>query len=337
MTGVNATESSDERRLQIPFWRRLFGRGGIFFLLALLLGVGVLVSPDVLSGDNLLRVLRSVTLLGIVAVGCAFITYSGKMVDLSIPVIMAFAGLAAVSGLSYGLFASLVAGLAVGLVLGAVNGWAVGYLRLNPIIWTLAVAFMLDGFMRWIYGGSQVYPDASTSAGSAFIALSRRELLTGLPLMTVFWLLLALAGQWLMKRSRFGAHARLTGSAYEAAVTTGVNVRGVVLCCFVISGIASAMGGILLTSLSKQGTFSTGVGYDFNAITAIVLGGVLLSGGRGSIIGVVGGVLFIGLLMNIMTLIGIDYYTQMMLRGMIFILVVGLTAWFSRSSGKEAE
>jgi ribose/xylose/arabinose/galactoside ABC-type transport system permease subunit len=337
MTGNSAAPPSDERRLRIPLWRRLFGTAGIFFLLALLLGVGVLVSPDVLSADNLLRVLRSVTLLGIVAVGCAFITYSGKMVDLSIPVIMAFAGLAAVSALSYGLFASLAAGLAVGVGLGAINGWAVGYLRLNPIIWTLGVAFMLDGFMRWIYGGSQVYPDASTSAGSAFVALSRQELWAGLPLMTLFWILLALGGQWLMTRSRFGAHARLTGSAYEAAITSGVNVRRVVLYCFMISGIASAIGGILLTSLSKQGTFSTGVGYDFNAITAIVLGGVLLSGGRGSIFGVVGGVLFIGLLMNIMTLIGVDYFTQMMLRGTIFILVVGLTAWFSRSSGREGE
>ncbi|WOO39536.1 ABC transporter permease [Rubellicoccus peritrichatus] len=329
---TSKAETSD-RSLKIPVWKRALNSMGIYVILLLLLPVGMLISPDFLSGGNLIKVFHAVALLGIVATGCAFITYSGHYVDLSIPVIMAFSGFAAVSALPFGLFASLLSGVAAGLVLGLINGWAIGYLRLNPIIWTLALAFLMAGFMRWIYGGNQIYPDPSTSAGAAFIGLARHEF-AGIPMISAGWLLLACLGQWIMKRTRLGLHIQLVGSSYEVARTSGVNVQRIVLLCLVISSFTSAIAGILLTSLSKQATFSNGLGYDFNAITAIVLGGIMLNGGKGSIIGVTGGVLFIGVLSNVMTLAGLDYFTQLMLKGIVFIIVVGATAWFSRKSGR---
>ena len=327
--------NNDTRSLSIPLWKRLLDRLGIYIAIIFLFPIGLAISPEFFSGSNLLQVVHAVTLLGIVATGCAFITYSGHYVDLSIPAIMASSGLVAVSALPFGIAVSIISGLATGLGIGLINGYVIGYLRLNPIIWTLAMAFFLDGFIRWIYGGHQVYPDATTSAGAAFISLARGELVSGIPYISIIWLVLAAVSHWLVKRSRFGAHVELTGAAYDAAAASGIDTRRVTMSCLCLSALASALAGILLTSLSKQGTFTNGLGYDFNAITAIVLGGVMLTGGKGSIIGVTGGVLFVGLLSNIMTLAGMGYFSQLMLKGVVFIAVVGTTSWLSRKSGKE--
>ena len=308
---------------------------GIWVALLILVGAGAWVSPKFLAVGNLLNVLRNVTLLGIVAAGVAFITYGRHYVDLSIPAIMAVSGMVAVSAQPLGIAPSLACGLAAGLAIGLVNGWAVGYLRLNPIIWTLAMSFLLDGLLRWVYGGRQIYPDPATPAGAFFLQLSQHEILGGFPVTTLAMLALVAAAQRVMKRTKFGAQVQLTGAAYEVARLSGVNVRAVVLGTFVLSAFATSVAGLVLTSMNKQATFDTGAGYDFNAVTAVVLGGVALQGGRGSIAGVLGGVLVIGVLLNLMTLLGLSSAERMVVKGVVFIAVVALTSWFARRTGRS--
>lgn len=327
----------DRRELSASVLRRVLHALGIYVVLAALCVVGVLVSPEFLGPKNLLDILRSITLLGMVAVGVAFITYSKHYVDISIPAIMAFSGLAAISAQPLGIVPCLACGLAAGMLIGLVNGFAVGYMRLNPIIWTLAMAFMLDGFLRWAYEGQQIYPDPATEAGAAFLVLSQREVFGFFPYPTLVMLVVVAVGVRLMKRTRFGAQVQLTGAAYEVARTSGVNVRRVVLLVFLLSSLATSLAGLFLTSMNKQGTFETGAGYDFNAVTAVVIGGVGLSGGRGSILGVLGGVLVIGVLTNIMNLAGLDSYTQMVVKGIVFIAVVAVTTWLAGRSGRSDE
>ena len=124
---------------------RALAAGGIFLVLVVLIVIGCFVSPGFFTVRNLLSVIHVVTLLGIVAAGVAFITYSGHYVDLSIPAIMALAGFVTISALPLGIVCAVICGLLAGLLIGIINGYIVGYLRLNPIIWTLAMAFMLDG------------------------------------------------------------------------------------------------------------------------------------------------------------------------------------------------
>jgi ribose/xylose/arabinose/galactoside ABC-type transport system permease subunit len=278
-------------------------------------------------------VLRSVTLLGIVAIGVAFTAYGKHYVDLSIPAVMTCAGMAAVSALPWGIGAGLACGLLAGLAIGFVNGWVVGYLRVNPIIWTLAMVFLLDGLLRMVYSGHQIYPDAATPGGSAFLGLSQLNVLGVFPGTTLFMLGLAAVGQWLMKRTRFGAQTQLTGAAYDVARLSGVPVERIVMLTFLASAFTGTAAGLLLTSLNRQGTFDTGVGYDFDAVTAVVLGGVALTGGRGSVFGVLGGLLVIGVLVNLMTLLGLNSFAQMVVKGAVFVVVVGLTSWLSRRTG----
>jgi len=257
-------------------------------------------------------------------------------VDLSIPAIMAATGMAAVSAQPLGPLGMLASGLAVGLLIGAVNGAVVGYLRLNPIVWTLAMSFFLDGFLRWIYAGKQVYPDADTTGGAFFLGLSQAEWL-GLPLPTLVMGVLAVVGAWGLGHTRFGRQVQLTGASHEVARLSGIRVGRTVMLTFVVSAAFTAVAGMLLTSMNKQATFETGLGYDFNAVTAVVLGGVALNGGRGSVVGVLGGVLVVGVLLNVLQLMGVGSFGQMVVKGLVFISIVAGTSAFARKVGRGGE
>jgi ribose/xylose/arabinose/galactoside ABC-type transport system permease subunit len=323
--------------------RWLFGMqstAGIYVLVLALFGVGCLISGEFLTQRNLLNTLGAVALLGIVAVGVAFVTYSQHYVDLSIPGIMALSGIITVSTLQYGIVASFVAGLAVGILIGVVNGLVVGYLRLNPIIWTLAMMSVLSGVIRKAYAGRQVYPDEATEAGRAFLNLYHTEIFGVLPLPIAILAISAAAGTVIMLKTGFGARLKLTGSSYEVARMTGVHVQRTIMTAFVICAVSASFAGILLTSFNKVGAQYIGKGYDFDALTAVVIGGMTLTGGRGSVPGVVGGVIAIALMNNIMSLMKIGDFTigsfeKTIIQGVIFILAVGINTYVQRRSGLE--
>jgi ribose/xylose/arabinose/galactoside ABC-type transport system permease subunit len=318
----------------------ILGALGAYVLVAVLFGLGCLISGEFLTAQNLRNTLQAVTLLGIVAVGVAFITYSQHYVDLSIPGIMALSGIVAVSLLPYGIAASLGGGLAAGLAVGLINGCVIGYLRLNPIIWTLAMMSVLSGVIRKAYAGKQVYPDPATAAGKAFLDLYHLDLCGFLSLPVALLIVLAIVALALMWKTCFGAQLKLAGSSYEVARMTGVNVRRTVAAAFVISAATSAIAGILLTSFNKVGAQYIGKGYDFAAITAVVIGGMTLAGGRGNIIGVLGGVMVIALMNNVMSLVRVGDFTisefhKAIVQGVVFILVVGASSYSRRKSGLD--
>lgn len=317
-------------------WQRWLGLGGVYLFVVALLLAGRALHPGFWSSENLLQVVRDVAMLGIVAVGVSFITVSGHYVDLSIPGIMAVAGIVAVALLPYGFVWALAAGLAVGLAIGLVNGLLVGYLRLNPIIWTLVALALSDGITRWAYGGVWKYADQDTAVGALFSSIYRAEVLGHIPLVVVLFAATCLLAHLTLHNTVFGRQLILTGSAYEAARITGINVRRVVLLAFVLSSFTAALAGIIKTSMSGYGEVEIGVGYDFQAITAVVLGGVTLAGGRGSILGVLGGVLVIGLLGRVLPLIeGVGQDQQLAIRGALFVVVVALSAYANRRAGRS--
>ncbi len=308
---------------------------GIYVVASVLILVGISVSPDFLTADNFLNILSGVALLGIVASGMAFITYSGNMADLSLPAIMAFSGIITVAALPLGLPAALALGLLAGLTVGVMNGLVVGTLNANPILWTLAVAFFMEGFMRFTWSNSQIYPDTEDgSPGAAFIELFRIQI-GPIPLVVAVMLLLFVLAHLVMTRTRSGRASKLVGSSRAAARVSGIRVPRVVLLNFLAASLAASIAGIFITSVNKLGVFYLGQGYDFKSVTAVVIGGVMLSGGRGHMPGVLGGVLVIGLLTNIMTFLGITAFRQNIVTGIVFITVVGLHQYQLRARGKD--
>jgi ribose/xylose/arabinose/galactoside ABC-type transport system permease subunit len=308
---------------------------GIYAVAGVLALVGMLVSSDFMTTDNMLSILSAVALLGIVSSGMAFVTYSGNMADLSVPAIMAFSGIIAVAALPLGLPPALLLGVLAGLMIGAMNGFVVGVLNANPILWTLAVAFFMEGFMRFTWSNNQIYPDTTPgTAGAAFIEIFRLRI-GPVPLVVAVMLVFFLLAHLVITRTKFGRQSRLVGSSRSAARTSGIPVSRVVLLNFLVTAFTASVAGIFLTSMNKLGVFYLGQGYDFRAVTAVVIGGVMLSGGRGNMPGVFGGVLVMGLLTNMMTFIGITAFRQNIVTGIVFIAVVGLQQYWLRVKGKD--
>ena len=313
----------------------LLEAAGIYVVAGGLVLVGMLVSPDFFAAENFLNILSAVALLGIVAAGMTFVTYSGSMADLSLPAIMAFSGTITVAALPLGLPMALGMGILAGLAVGALNGLVVGKLDANPILWTLAVAFFMEGFMRFTWSNSQVYPDTEAGTpGAAFINLFRIQA-GPIPLVVFVMLALFVIAHVVLKYTQFGIESQLVGSSRPAARVSGIRVPRVVFVNFLIAAFAASIAGIFITSMNKLGVFYLGQGYDFEAVTAVVIGGVTLRGGRGHIPGVFGGVLVIGLMTNIMTFLGITAFRQNIVTGIVFIAVVGIQHYQLRIKGKD--
>ena len=315
-------------------------RFGVYVMIVALMIIGIIVAPDIFpTVNNLIDILEVGALLGTVALGVTFVTYSGNFIDMSIPSIMAFSGIIAVQLLPYGIVVSILGGLLTGCLIGAVNGFMIGKWKANPIIWTLAVQFLVSGLLKWAYTGNQIYPDAiaknNTKAVEAFYGIYRTRFFDTIPLIVLIWLVLAVLCQVVLTKTRYGQQLRMTGSNIKAAKFSGINTEKTVWIAFILCGLFGGIGGILLSSLSKLGAFYMGEGYDFSTITAIVLGGVTLLGGRGNFYGVIGGVITLGLISNIMTFIGLGTFEQLFVKGLVFILIVWLNTFSLRKLGKD--
>ncbi len=339
------------RTLQFGALARFVNIVGIYLVAGLFILIGIALQSagliqNFMTVSNFINIIDNVSLLGIVAVGMAFVTYSGCSADLSVPTTMALTGIIAVQMLQFGFVPAILAATAVGLCIGLVNAVVVGKLKANPIIWTLAVNYVTLGIIRLIWVNKQIYPETITDNKQAialFDGIYRQEIFSNLfgnelfdiRLPTIIMFVLVILGQLILTRTTFGAQLKMTGSAKKAARFSGINVDFTIGMAFILAAVSAVIGGLAVTSLSRTGAYYNGTGYDFRAVTAVIIGGMTLAGGRGSIVGVLGGVLIIGIINDIMTLIGVPTLSQDMIRGLIFIIVVGINAKSLRSLGRD--
>jgi ribose/xylose/arabinose/galactoside ABC-type transport system permease subunit len=336
-------------------------RFGVFLMIGALLIVGAFASPQFFSTSNFLNIFSAVSILGMVAAGVAFVIYCGKYGDMSVPMVMAISGVISVELMRYGLVPAICGAALTGAVIGCVNGIVIGKLKVNAIIWTLAMNFILEGLVRWSYQGKQIYPDMATedtyqtgfllpimykldknimnidltSRAEAFNGLAQTYFFGHIPLMLVVMICVMIACFFIMSKTSYGNQLKVVGSSYDVGNTSGIRATSVVMGAFMISSICASLAGVFITSINKVGAFYVGQGYDFQAVTAIILGGMSLAGGRGNIIGVFGGVFLMGLISNILTLFGVGTFTQKMISGAIFIVVVAINARSLRKLGRD--
>lgn len=304
------------------------GKFGIYAIAILLLPVGMLVSPNFFSLSNILNIFDAVSYLGILAAGMAMVTYCGQSVDLSTPSSVAVAGFMSVLTLRWGIVPMLLCMLLSGALIGTINGIVVGRLRINTVVWTLAMSFVLSGLIRVIFGSSTIYPHEGNVA--LFEQISRFRIGGYVPLSIIVMLAVFIVFHFLVEHTRLGMKMKLVGHSESVAQYTGVNVERIILISFVLSGVMAAITGLFIASLSRCACYNYGTGYEFEAITAIVLSGMVLDGGKGSMVGVFGGVLTIGLLNNIMTLMGINTFLQDVVMGAMFIVVIWITSFSTK-------
>jgi ribose/xylose/arabinose/galactoside ABC-type transport system permease subunit len=335
----------DSRELNQSMVNRVFVIIGVYLIAIFLIILGIIlqltgVINNFLSGQNMLNIVDAVSMLGIVAVGMAFVTYSGHYADLSVPTTMALTGIIAVEMLKYGFLVAVIIAFSVGIVVGIINAIAIGKFRANPIIWTLAVNYMTMGVIRLVWVNKQIYPDMTAStvrASELFDAIFRFRFVGKIALPMIMMIVLVIVLQFVMRKTKFGVQLKMTGAARTPAKFSGVNVELMIGIAFIICAVTATIGGLTVTSLNRVGAWYNGAGYDFKAVTAVVIGGVTLAGGRGAIIGVLGGVLVIGILNNILTLLGVGTFSQDMIRGAIFIVVVFINARSLRKMGRDYE
>jgi ribose transport system permease protein len=295
---------------------------GLVGVLVALVVIGIITKPE-LYGDatwvknNTFTILQQASAIGVVTVGMTFVIIGGG-IDLSVGAIMALAGVWAttLATQSYGAGGMIFTALAVGLGVGLVNGALISYGRLVPFIATLAMMVAARGLAAQI-SGKQTQVSAST-----FINDIATIKLLGIPLLVVILVLVAAAGWVLLNRTTFGRRTVAVGGNPEAARLAGINVKAHTLMLYGLSGLCCGIGTIMLTAQANSAQAAMANLYELDAIAAAIIGGTLLSGGRGTIIGALLGVLVFSTITNLFAINGLTTESQNMIKGAIIVVAV---------------
>ncbi len=299
---------------------------GTIAALAVVLIVGALRNPDFLGAENVLNVLRQNAVLALLATGMTIVILSGG-IDLSVGSILAFASVVTVKLAGLGLPVAAAATLAVGAAAGVGNGLLVTRLQVAPFIATLVTLLALRGLTIALFGEETV---ALTEGRAAVMAFGRAHVL-GLPVQVPIVAAAFLAGHVLLSHTRFGRAVYAVGGSEDSARLLGVDVAATKLAVYALSGMLAGLAGFLFAVRIGAGITNYGLGLELDAITAVALGGTLLTGGVGGIGGTVVGVLLVGFLFNLFNLDAtLDTFLQKVVRGVLLTLVVVLQGGLTR-------
>jgi ribose transport system permease protein len=321
----------DKQKQTRAYWSRVAGAIALLVVIAVL--VNVASKGSFLEPRNIINVLRQITYGCILAVGETFVIITagidlsvGSLVSLSGVVMAMFANSLHIGGVPL-IIATLCIGLALGAAAGFVNAVPVVKLNLPPFITTLAMMLIAEGLSFKLSHGRPIplnSPDFQDTGIGFFLGPLFSTLhLPGLPNPVIWMLVIVVGCSILLMRTKFGRYVFALGGNEEAARLAGVNVGRVKTMVYVISGMCAAVAGFLLMALFSSGSPQTGTGDEMlEAIAAVVVGGTSLMGGRGTIVGTFFGALLIGMLYNVMNLIGIESYTQKIVLGAVILLAV---------------
>ena len=339
---MSQPKKQDSRSTQISAFSLIFNKLGIYVIVALLIVIGAFVSGGkFFTPDNVRSILEAVSLYGMVSAGLIYVVYSGNMNDMSIPLTMAMAGMLTVQTINLGFWPALLIGICSGAVIGLVNGIMIGKFRANPIIWTWGFNLFLSGVIRVAWQGKQAYADTvaaptefAQGAANKFYSISRTYIGSMISLMSIVMICMFIASWFIHSRTGFGQKLKIIGTNYDVAKFSGINCAKMIIIAYVICGICAATSGIFYSALRKVSSYENGTGYDFACLTTVLLGGVQLSGGKGTVIGAFGGVLAYGILNNILSFIGLDTYSKYLVQGIVFLFIVWLNTYSNRKLGK---
>lgn len=292
--------------------------GGVLAALILIIIVGSLLSPKFPTMNNMMSILRSIACNALCAFGMTFVILTGN-IDLSVGSFMSLCGcltslLIAKSGLDTG--SAIALSLLVGVAFGALNGFLVTTMSLPAFIATLATMNMLRGISYLLTNGRPVVftNDIFPKIGAGFIGPIPLPALYMLAAFLVLWVLL--------NRTRFGRKIYAVGGNITSARYSGVNTNRILLLVFMLSGLLSAFSGVILISRLGSGQPTIGNGAELDAIAACVVGGVSMKGGSGTLFGTLIGCFIIGTFSNLLNLLGINSYVQLVIKGAIIVISV---------------
>lgn len=292
---------------------------GVFIILVLFIVVmSVLTQGKFLSGNNITNLLRSISVLGVMSCAITLVMITGN-IDLSVGSLLSLCACVAATKVENGLFLAIAIPMLVGLGAGLINGLLVGNMKLNPFIITLGMLSVYKAFTLIYANNRYLVP----TENAAFQAIGQGYFLH-IPIPVWIFLVVAVVYHIILKNTVFGTHVYSVGSNPVSSRFSGISSVKTVLASYMLAGMTTGLSGIILCSTIMSAQAQLGNGYEFNAVTAIVLGGVSIAGGKGTIPGTVMGVVFLGVLQNGFTLIGIPSAAQYIIQGIILIVALRL-------------
>ncbi|MDX5360057.1 MAG: ABC transporter permease [Alphaproteobacteria bacterium] len=287
----------------------------------LLLGAAVLLAaaglPEFREAGNLANVVRQSSALGLLAIGQTFVILAG-LIDLSVGMaagLVVVLACALMGGDAAATLPVALAMLALGAGIGAVNGTLANTLRVHPLILTFGMLFVLQGAIF-------TYTDRSVGRASEPLQTLANGDIAGIPISGLVLVAAAVAAHLVITRTRFGHHLVAVGGHAESARRSGIPVARIRFLAFVISGVFAAAGGLVLAGRLGTGYPLAGSGLELDAIVAVVLGGTALSGGRGSVVRSVAGVLVLAVASNVLNLLEVSAFVQIFVKGVIVIAAI---------------
>lgn len=285
-------------------------------ILLLLMAFFAVFANAFLSPENLVNVGRQIAPTVIVAVAMTFVITTGQ-IDLSVGSIVALsASSIALIAQSQAWIVALSLALFIGVVIGSINGYFSAYQALPSFIVTLAALTAVRGVALYITQGYSTPIDAP-----AILFLGQGQFL-GIYMPTWIALAVALVGIYVFNMTRFGRYVTAVGSNAEAIRRAGVDIRRIKMVVLVMTGTAGALAGVLIAARLASGSSNSGVAFELEVITAVVLGGTSLMGGRGSVLGSVLGALVLGVLANGLVLMRVDVYWVPIMQGVILLVAI---------------
>jgi ribose transport system permease protein len=294
---------------------------GLVIALLLLIVVGAVTGGDRFTSiSNVLTIVRLASVTGVLAIGMTFVIISGG-IDLSVGSVLGLSSVVATLAAVQAAAASfwplmIVIALAVGLAAGVINGLIIAYGNVVAFMATLAMLIAARGF-------AEILSNRTTQTVNVrgFLEFSDGDFL-GIPTLVWIFILVSAAGWVLLNRTTFGRRTVAIGGNREAARLAGINVKRHIVYLYALSGLTAGIAGIMLTGRTTSGTSTHGTLYELDAIAAVVVGGTLLVGGRGTIVGTVLGILIFNVLTNIFTQNNLNTSVQAITKGAIIVIAV---------------
>jgi len=315
-------------------------RYALFVLLALLVVGFWHVQPAFIRSANLFSILQAVSVVAILGVGVS-ITMAADGFDLSVGSIAASSVMAA----SYAMVVwqlnateTMVLVLLMGAFIGLANGLLIVRVSVPDLLATLATMFLLAGVQLIPTGGrsitaGMVLPDGSSAVGAydpAFLVLGRSRLFDTIPLSVVVMAVVAVLAWFLMERTRWGRVFYAVGGNETAAYLAGAPVRAYRLAAYVISGTLAALGGVFVAARVGRGDVFAGSSLLLDSVAASLIGFAVLDKRRANVVGAVTGAVFVGIVLNGLTMLNVPYYTQDFVKGAVLVGALALTFGIGR-------
>lgn len=312
----------------LGYWQRW----GIFLVLLLPIAILFIVNPVFRQPGNLFNLWQQASIIGVLAVGQTLVIILGGF-DLSVGTVAALAGVVCYMVFGHGDGAGIVvlgiaASLAACTIVGAINGILITRINITPLIATLGMLSLVRGFVLIVSDGQLVYAEGPGYAFAEFLQGS----FLGMPVAGLLFAGLAILVALILRRTIFGQYVFAIGGNEKAATLAGLPVVKVKILSYALCSVLAGVGGLLLSSRTASALPNAGVNYELQAITAAVIGGAALGGGKGSIFGTVLGVLLLTAIGNGLNLYNVSPFWQTGVTGLILLLAVGFSSWGNREA-----